>query len=156
MSFRDWDMTPPQIDAKRRELLKKAPAKVISTALLPQAYDPAFTHFASRFNSSGKAGGIPQRTGPMRTAAVPFALTANAPAIVIAIQDPFRKGMLLQNLDPVTALFVGFGTLADANQFQLVANQTLLFDFVCPTDFISVFATANVRGYLATFSQIAE
>jgi len=129
----------------------------IRTALLPQAYDPAFTNWERKFGGKISADGIPApRTGPIRTTNLPFAVIANAPAIVISIQNPVRKGLLLKNLDPVTNLYVGFGQLADVNGFFIDPLGYVLLDFTCPTDAISVFATANVRGFMAEMAPIGE
>lgn len=126
----------------------------LAGTLVPQAYDATFTNWLRRFNDTGLSG-TAERTGPMRSAPVPFALIGNAPPIIIAPQDPNRKGLMIKNLDPVELLYVGFGTLADLNGFTIEPRQTMLLDFVCPTDAISVFATANVRGYFVAFAPIA-
>ena len=140
---------------------KVIPFPQIRTALIPSAYDPEVTDFALKFNGRRtNADGTPivsQRTGPIRSNPVPFTLVANAPAIVIASQNPYRKGLILQNKDLIDILFVGFGTLADARGFQIAPlGGTTLLDFVCPTDTISVFATANISGYFVEFAPTAE
>lgn len=124
------------------------------TTLIPQAYDPAFTNFKRRLNPQNPDGSAPVRDGPIRTTPIPFAVEANAPAKVIASQDAFRKGLLIKNLDATELLYVGIGSLADTNGLAVNPGGTILFDFICPTDTISVFATANVRGYLALFAPI--
>ena len=126
------------------------------TALIPQAYDPAFTRFQLQFNTLREGETELKRTGPMRSNPVPFRIVANASPIVIAAQNPYRKGLVLQNLDPTDNLYIGFGTLADVGSFYLLPLQTIILDFVCPTDTISAFATASIGGYLLEMAPIAE
>lgn len=129
----------------------------IRTALIPQAYDPAFTNWERKFGAKISADGKPaERLGPIRTTNLPFAVIGGAAAIVIAVQNPWRKGLLLKNLDPVANLYVGFGQLADINGFFIDPLGYVLFDFTCPTDAISVFATVNVRGFMAEMAPIGE
>ncbi len=129
----------------------------VRTALMPQAYDVAFTNWERTFGAKFTGDGKPaERAGPMRTTAVPFAVIANASPIVIAVQNPWRKGLLIQNLDPTTNLSIGFGQLASANGFFLSPLGYILLDFTCPTDAISVFATANVNGFMAEMAPIGE
>lgn len=128
----------------------------VATALLPQAYDPAFTNWHNKLSGGKNPDGSISRTGPIRTTNLPFAVIGNAPAIVISVQNTWRKGLLLKNLDPTTNLFVGFGQLADANGFFIDPLGYVLFDFTCPTDAISVFATADVRGFMAEMAPIGE
>lgn len=136
---------------------KKEPLyPAIVTALIPQAYDPAFTNWQLRLSGGKNPDGSIDRTGPIRTTNLPFAVIGNAAAIVISVQNPWRKGLLLKNLDPTTNLYVGFGQLADVNGFFIDPLGYVLFDFVCPTDAISVFSTANVRGFMAEMAPIGE
>jgi hypothetical protein len=137
---------------------KVIPFPQIRTALIPQPYDPEVTDFALKFNGRKEGDtSSPARTGPMRSSPVPFTLIGGAPAIVIASQNPFRKGLMIQNKDLVDILYVGFGSLADVRAFQLAPlGGTVLLDFVCPTDTISVFATANISGYFVEFAPTAE
>jgi len=129
----------------------------VRTALIPQAYDPAFTNWERKFGARISADGQPTpRQGPIRTTNLPFAVIANASPIVIAVQNSWRKGLLLKNLDPVENLYIGFGQLADVNAFFIDPLGYVLFDFTCPTDAISVFATANVRGFMAEMAPIGE
>ncbi len=117
--------------------------------LIDQPYGPAVTNLLLRFNTRERGpNGEIERTGPMRATPVPFRVVGGDPAKVIAAQNPARKGLLIQNLDPTNNLFVGFGQLADANGFAIQPGGYILLDFVCPTDAISVFATVNVGGYL--------
>lgn len=123
------------------------------TALIPQAYDVAFTAWRADFRYQfgfARADGQPiKRNGPVRSNPIPFALVANAPAICVAIGNDARTGLIIKNLDPTTDLLVGFGVVADAaTGFPISPLQTLLLDFVTPTDAIWAFSTANVRGYL--------
>lgn len=122
-------------------------------SLVPQSFDTAFTNFKHRFNLRNGLG-TDARTGPMRSTPIPFAVVGNSPAIVVASQNPNRKGLMMKNLDLVDLLYVGFGTLADTNGFSIEPGQTVLLDFVCPTDAISVFSTANIRGFLVEFAPI--
>ena len=126
--------------------------------LIEQSYSPNVTRLGLVLNSRGQTapGDKVPRTGPMRSNPVPFNVIANDPAIVIAVQNPDRKGLLIQNLDVAANLFVGFGTLANARGFALGPLGYILLDFVCPTDAISVFATANVNGYFLELAPIAE
>lgn len=111
--------------------------------------------FRRRFNNVpvGPNGEPLTRTGPLRSAPAPFSLVANAPALVVAPADPNREALLIQNCDPVANLFVGFGVLADANGFFIGPLGYLLEDVKCPTDQISVFATANCRGFIRTVAK---
>lgn len=134
------------------------PFPQIRTALIPSSYDPEVTDFSLKFN--GRKDGestSPARTGVIRASPIAFTLIANAPAIVIASQNAYRKGLMIQNKDLIDILYVGFGGLADVRAFQIAPlGGTMLLDFVCPTDTISVFATANVSGFLVEFAPIAE
>lgn len=124
--------------------------------LIGQSYSPGVTRLKRLFNARRGESGNEPRTGPMRSAPIPFRLVANAPAVVIAAQDPFRKGLLIQNLDATGDLFLGFGILADANGFRLPAGGVVLLDFICPTDTISVFSTVDCSGILIAFAPISE
>lgn len=126
---------------------------MLRTGTLLDQNGPNVTSLRREYNGRGVDGAPLPRTGPMRGNPVPFAVVANAAAVVIAAMNPNRKGLLIQNLDPAQNLFVGFGTLADANGFALGPLGYILLDFVCPTDTISVFATANVRGYMLEMAQ---
>jgi hypothetical protein len=137
---------------------KVIPFPQIRTALIPSASDIEVTDFSLKFNTrpAGESGPAP-RTGPMRANPVPFTLIANAPAIVIASQNAFRKGLMIQNKDLIDILYVGFGSLADIRSFQVAPlGGTVLLDFICPTDTISVFATANISGFFVEFAPIGE
>ena len=137
---------------------KVIPFPQIRNALIPQPYDIEITDFALKFNGRKEGDtSAPARTGPMRSNPVPFTLIANAPAIVICSQNPYRKGLMIQNKDLVDILYVGFGSLADIRAFQIAPlGGTALLDFICPTDTISVFATANISGFLVEFAPTAE
>jgi hypothetical protein len=125
--------------------------------LIDQSYGPGVTNLRRRFNRSGESPASEVvRDGPMRSNPVPFALIGGAPAITIAVQNPHRKGLLIQNRDATNDLFVGFGTLADANGFAITALGYVLLDFICPTDAISVFALVNVRGFMVEMAPIAS
>lgn len=128
-----------------------------ANALLPQAYDPAFTNFRIHFNALAEGQTELKRTGPIRSNPVPFALVANAAAIVIASNNPHRTGLMIKNLDPTDNLYIGFGILADVNGFSVEPLQTIILDREsCPTDTISAFGTANIRGYLLELAPVAE
>jgi len=104
----------------------------------------------------GSVDGIPtERTGPMSTTEYPFTLVAGAPQI-IAAANPWRLGMMLQNMDPIANLNFSFGPIASAISGFLVPGQLLLLDFVCPTDQVSVFAAVNISGNYKDFSRSAE
>ena len=144
-----------------QEQPKIIPFPPIRNALIPSAYDPEITNFNLKFNArpQGKNGEILPlaRTGPIRSNPIPFTLVANAPAIVIASQNAFRKGLMIQNKDLIDILYVGFGSLADIRSFQVAPlGGTTLLDFICPTDTISVFATANISGFYIDFAPIGE
>lgn len=89
------------------------------------------------------------RTGPITTTEIPFQLVGGAEATVLASQDPSRTGMVLQNADPTNNLFYSFGALAGPTSRFLTPGQTLLRDFDCPKDRISVYAAVNISGSLA-------
>lgn len=131
--------------------------------LLGQAYSPNVTRLDQAFGggprdpatgSEGLALGTRgrERTGPMKTASIPFRLTP-AVALNLMTDNPHRKGLVIQNLDPVTNLNVAFGTIADANSFALPPNSVMLLDFVCPTDSVWLFATLAVSGFAFEFAR---
>jgi len=93
------------------------------------------------------------RVGPVKSAPVQFTLIANAPAYVIAVANPARVGMLLQNRDVAADLFFNFGADANVSTGSIAPGQFLLLDFICPTDSVTVFATANVSGYFVDMSR---
>lgn len=128
----------------------------VPNALIPKASDPGFTNFKLQFNNWYKAGEPISRTGPMRSTPIPFRVVPNVQAQVIACMNPFRKGLMIQNKDDTNILYVGFGSLADINSFEVQPNQTVLLDFVCPTDAISVFSTVALSGFLVEMAQSAE
>lgn len=118
--------------------------------------DANVTNLARRFNGRPEgSSGTDSRTGPMRSTPIPFTLVANAP-VVIAAMNPNRAGLLIQNLDPVGNLFVGFGVLADAFSLRLPPGGFMLLDFICPTDAISFFSTVNCAGYLCEWAKSYE
>lgn len=117
--------------------------------LLGQSYDVKVTRLDREPWGPPPGSDSQPRTGPIVTTEIPFTLVAGAPAVVLAANDPSRTGIVLQNADPTNNLFYAFGRLADATSRFLTPGQTLLRDFNCPTDRISVFATVNISGALA-------
>lgn len=95
------------------------------------------------------------RSGPVQTTEVPFTLVAGVPQI-IAAANPWRVGMMLQNKDTVDNLFFSFGPIASALSGYLSPQGTLLLDFICPCDQVSVFATVAISGSYKDFSRSAE
>lgn len=124
--------------------------------LIDQSYGPNVTKLDRLYNKREGVLGPTERTGPIRSNVVPFRVLANAPALVISVQNPYRKGLSIQNNDPTQNLFVGFGILADANGFRVGPLTTVLFDFVCPTDAISVFALFDISGFMLEMAPIGE
>lgn len=123
--------------------------------LLGQSYDVKVTRLDRTPWGLAVGQESQPRTGPIVTTEIPFTLVANDPATVLAASDPERTGLVLQNTDPTNNLFYAFGRLADATSRFLTPGQTLLRDFGCPTDRISVFATVNISGALATEARMA-
>jgi hypothetical protein len=112
-----------------------------------------------QFGSEGMAISQKPRKGPMRTTPIPFRLLANIP-INILQANPHRKGLLIQNLDPVDNLYISYGLVVDltnfAQAFFLGPLGYQLLDFVTPTDAVWIFATVNLSGNIQEFAQIAE
>jgi hypothetical protein len=119
--------------------------------LLPQAYDVGVTRLdKTPFGPQpGQDGQL--RDGPLVTVEIPFNLQANV-ALQIASADPNRKQLMLQNKDVTDNLFYAMGRIADETSKFLAPGVTVLLDFNCPTDRITVFATANISGALSTVS----
>ncbi len=108
-------------------------------------------YFGSTRGESQIAG---PRTGPVRT--VPLTVTLNPnESFVLAQADDNRVGLVLVNLDPTNALFYNFGGAASILTGRLNATQTLLLDFTCPTDQVSVFAAAQQTLYFAAMTRSA-
>lgn len=120
--------------------------------LLGQAYDPKVTRLDRQPWGPTPGNDSQPRTGPIVTAEIPFTLVGGAQASVIAASDPNRKGLILQNKDPVDDLFYSFGALADETSTFIPPRSSILLDFVCPTDRISVFALVNISGVLKTMA----
>lgn len=95
------------------------------------------------------------RTGPVCTTEYPFTLIPGEPQI-IAAANPWRVGMMLQNKDPVDNLFFSFGPIANELSGFLTPQATLLLDFICPSDQVSVFALVAISGNFKDFSRSAE
>lgn len=95
------------------------------------------------------------RTGPVVTTEIPFTLVAGVPQI-IAANNPWRVGLMLQNKDPVTNLFFSFGPIASDISGFLTPNASILLDFICPTDQVSVFSLLAISGNFKDFSRSAE
>ena len=100
-------------------------------------------------------GGALERAGPVITVEYPFTLVPGVPQF-IAAANPWRIGMMLQNMDPVANLNYSFGPVASATSGFLVPGQVLLLDFICPTDQVSVFAAVAISGNYKDFQRSAE
>jgi hypothetical protein len=134
--------------------------------LIPQAYDTQWTRLIEAYGTARNAdpatGSVGlalasqkmRAKGPVKTNQVPFRLVAGQPYKLFN-DNPNRKGLMLENLDPVTNLNFSFGIQADATAFQLVPNGVVLLDFVCPTDSVWLFATLAVSGVGAEFAPLA-
>lgn len=121
--------------------------------LLEQSYSPKVTRLDRQPWGPTPGQDNQPRTGPIVTVEVPFTLVANAVALQIASADPQRTMLILQNSDPVNNLFYAFGSLANAtSRFLPPLGASVILDVSCPTDRITVFATANVSGTLATMA----
>jgi hypothetical protein len=124
--------------------------------LLEQSYGPAVTRLdRPAFGNAPSQDAPASRTGPVRSAPVPFTCDGVNP-LIIAQSNPNRLGLKLQNKDPINNLFYSFGPIADATCAFLAPGTTLLLDFVTPTDQVSVFATATVSGHYDDYSRQAE
>lgn len=76
----------------------------------------------------------------------PIALVGGAPSVRVLPNNPRRSGLLIQNKDTTTALFVGFGLAADANSISIAAGGFILLDFTCPNSEVYAFSTANIQA----------
>lgn len=114
--------------------------------LIGSAYSPDVTEIFETFKPV-----IDPKKGPVKTAPVPFTLTANAASQLLP-DNPRRRGLIIMNLDSTAVMYVGFGIIADIYSFQLQPLGGILLDFVCPTDAISCFATANIQGMILELS----
>lgn len=139
--------------------------------LIPDSYGVGVTKLHEAFGGTGHAdpntgtegaalvttpeGRARRMAGPTRSADTPFRLSVATPYNIFQA-NPFRQGLLIENLDPVTNLQISFGRIADANSFSLGPLGTMLLDFVCPTDAVWLFATAAVGGVAIEFSPIAQ
>lgn len=142
----------------RRRVVRKpfvvAPIAGKTNWLVGSAYDPGVTRmdrgvigYAPR-----QDGSLPTRNGPTRANGVPFTTVAGQ-VLIIAATNPYRTGLFLQNKDAVADLFYSFGQLADVTAALLPPRTSILLDFVCPTDQVSVFSVAaNITGYYADMS----
>jgi hypothetical protein len=136
--------------------------------LIPSAYSASVTNLKERafgsaapdqFGSEGMAISQRPRKGPMRTTPIPFRLDANIPVNILQA-NPHRKGLLIQNLDPVDNLYVSYGLVISVDNFtQLFFIGPLgyqLLDYVTPTDAVWLFATVDLSGNIQEFAPIAE
>lgn len=95
------------------------------------------------------------RTGPVVTTEIPFTLVPGEVQF-IAAATPWRVGLMLQNKDPVDNLFYSFGTVANELSGFLTPRATIILDFICPTDQVTVFALVAISGNFKDFSRSAE
>lgn len=120
--------------------------------LIPSAYAPNVTDLSDAFRGRPSNAPMIVPQSPMTTGSVPFTLVANQ-AYLLLNNNPRRKGLLIENLDSTATLYIGFAQIADIFSFQLPPLGAMLLDFVCPTDQISAFATANISGVCLEFSR---
>lgn len=130
--------------------------RLLRRPLLPITGEGTFgvTSLKNRYGSAATPGQRMERTGPMKSAPIPFTLTANE-AFNVAAANPDRAGLLLQNADPANNLYYNFGSVASLQSFSLVPGQYILLDFVCPTDAVWVFAAFNLSGMYTEFAREA-
>ena len=86
----------------------------------------------------------------------PITLVGNAASIRVLPANFRRVGLLIQNRDTTSALFIGFGVVADANSFSVAAGQSILLDFTCPRSEIYAFATSNLLSVFVDMTRVPE
>lgn len=115
------------------------------------AYDPGVTQLARAFrppqSQINPVTGKPVDGYRNRNVAntTPIQLVANAASIRVLPANPRRTGLLIQNKDTTTALFVSFGNAADANSLSIAAGGFVLLDFTTPASEVYAFSTANIQ-----------
>ncbi len=113
------------------------------------------TRLDSHFGTAAKPGQRITRDGPIRSTPIPFRLVAGQPFNVSAANDD-RIGLILQNRDAAATLYYSFGGQADLTTGALSVGQTLLLDFITPTDALWVYAAADCSGYFCEFARVAR
>lgn len=119
--------------------------------LFPPGADPLVTRLnrgfaGARPSASGMPAAAAREGGIVKSAPNSFRLEANVPYI-LAVQNPRRVGLMLQNLDPAQDLFFNFGAEVTLSSGIIVPRGTILLDFVCPTDQLTVMGAVAMSGY---------
>ena len=83
----------------------------------------------------------------------PVQLVANAASVRVLPQNPRRTGLLIQNKDPVSDLFIGFGQKATINSLSVAPGGYVLLDFTTPNSEVYAFATANIQAVFVDMSR---
>lgn len=114
------------------------------------AYDPRITELGSplrtpRVNTPPPGTGDAYRNRNISNT-TPIQLVAGAPSVRVLPNNPRRSGLLIQNKDTTSALFVGFGLQADANSLSIPAGGFILLDFTCPNSEVYAFSAASIQA----------
>jgi hypothetical protein len=81
-------------------------------------------------------------------ATFPVQLIGLAPSVRVLGANPRRTGLIIQNKDAVTPLYVGYGTQANVNSFYVAPLGAILEDFTTPGDEIWLYATTNLQAVI--------
>jgi hypothetical protein len=102
--------------------------------LNPQPIDPRNRKKPDEFrNKNGRA-------------TFPVQVIGLAASVRVLGANPRRTGLIIQNKDAVTPLYIGYGTQANVNSFYVGPLGSILEDFTCPSDEVWVYATTNVQA----------
>ena len=82
----------------------------------------------------------------------PIQLVANVPTRVLP-KNKRRTGLMLQNRDTATPLFVGFGNSADNTSISIPPGGFMLFDFTTPVGEVYLFATLSIQATIVDISR---
>jgi len=136
--------------------------QTVYAPLPDQAYDPRITDLTAPLRVPGRK---PSDVLPTTSSApdnfrnrvvantTPIQLVGNAPAVRVLPSNARRVGLIVQNKDTTTALFVGFGNAADANSFSIAPGGSILLDFTCPNSEVYAFSTANIQAVFIDMSR---
>lgn len=124
-------------------------------SLPDQPYDPRVTDLTQVLrppkpkNLDGTLDAYRNRT---ITNTTPIQLVAGV-AVRVLPANPRRTGLLIQNKDTTSALFLGFGNSADANGLSVPAGGFVLFDFTTPAGEVYAFSNANIQAVFIDMSR---
>jgi hypothetical protein len=120
-----------------------------------QSYDPRTTDLSNPVrppvsrSRSGLPGGFVNKVISNTT---PIQLVAGVPVRVLPFNQS-RKGLLIQNRDTASPLYVGFGGSNGVNDLSIAAGGYLLLDFVCPPSELWLYSPTNLLAVVVDMSQ---